>query len=89
MEENDCQLCLQDDVEAYTRLCQHLGSYRAASAADLPALPQHVDDPLTRPRARPGNSGVSLYPSSQNIFEPAEYFKRVLCIGTIIQYFTK
>ena len=24
--------------------------------------------------ARPGNSGVSWYPSSQNIFEPAEYF---------------
>ena len=23
---------------------------------------------------RPGNSGVSWYPSSQNIFEPAEYF---------------
>ena len=36
---------------AYTRMCQHMGSYRAASAAELPALPQHVDDPLTRPRA--------------------------------------
>jgi len=36
----------------------------------------------------PGNSGVSWYPSSQNIYEPAEYFLRVLCIRTIIQYFT-
>ena len=24
---------------------------------------------------RPGNSGVSWYPSSQNIFEPEEFFK--------------
>ena len=29
-----------------------------------------IPDPIPRP----GNSGVSWYPSSQNIFEPAEYF---------------
>ena len=35
---------------AYTRLSQHLAAYKTASAAQLPAQPQHVD-PLSRPRA--------------------------------------
>ena len=36
---------------AYTRLSQHLAAYRAASAANIPAQPQHVGLGLDRPKA--------------------------------------
>ena len=32
---------------------------------------------------RPGNSGVSWYPSSQNIIEPAKYFKEFSVYGPL------
>ena len=41
---------LAEKVRDHTRLRQHLAAYKTASAAQLPAQPQHVD-PLSRPRA--------------------------------------
>ena len=69
------RVSLDDDLDDSFR-DELLGelSEGAFQAAGTLRLVTREDDRSQGEIARPGNSGVSWYPSSQNIFEPAEYF---------------